>query len=353
MIISLVAFVTSISSAQSGIRVTGNTYVHSNGEFGVHGNLVFDSNGAGTYPGIITTNRNSLNPGAISFGEKGQWQDANDTQHVDGFVKVYTNNPFTFPIGNLGYYKPVSISGGFGTMASYSFDNPLKLASVTDAVSLRAFATENDESFLQISDTEYWDIRGKNEVEITFYWDVNSEIERLSNGDLSTLALVGWNGSSWEVISSSVDNYMIDINDFNGNKSSLVSDTNFGSMTTETIVPDDYDLFTFAAISNSAISTEVEFGSERFEDERIELTVFPNPTINLSELNLDYDVSEVSSDTYMIVLDEVGSILYRQQLANDKGIIKLPFDESTASVYHVGIVSDNGSKVFKPVVVVK
>lgn len=352
LILTLVCTSVSMSLAQSGgALITGNAYIPSFSEIGVHDNLVFRSNGEGTYPGVIITNRDSQNPGAVAFVNNAYWRSANDAQHVDGFVSVYSDQPFTFPIGNTGYYKPVSISGGYGTKAAYYFDNPLKLASVNDLFSLRASTAEEKEMTLHISDKEYWDIRGENETEVTFYWDFNSDIERLTDGDLSNLAVVGWNGTSWEVISSSVDDFMIDINVSSGAKSNLKSDYQIGSITTETLIPNDYEVFAFAGLHNGEFENEVVFGSERFLDERIEMTVFPNPAINLSDVNIDYNISQVKSDAFLHVFDELGEILYSQQLFDSKGIVKLPYQENTSGLYHIGIVTDAGSKVFKPVVV--
>ncbi len=339
-------------SLAQGVFTTGNVYVHNHSEVGIHGELIFSSNGVGTYSGIIVTNRNSQNPGAVAFGKQANWSYANDAQHVDGFVSVYSNNSFTFPIGNLGYYKPISISGGgFGTAAAYYYDNPLKLASVSNLGTLRASSSE-EETTLSVSDSEYWDIRGENATEVTFYWDFNSDIEKLTNGNLSNLTVVGWNGYSWEVISSSVDDFMIDINDSSGSKSTtLKSDNQIGSITTESLVPNDYEVFALAGLNSSGLQNEVVFGSERFLEEKIEMTVFPNPTNNLSDLNIDYDISQIKSNATLHVFDELGEILFSQQLFDKNGIINLPYNQNTSGVYHVGIVTENGSKVFKPVVV--
>ncbi len=337
-------------SAQSGINLTGNGYVHSNSEVGVHGNLIFNNNGAGTYPGIIITNRDSQNPGAIAFGERGSWENANDSQHVDGFVSVYNNSAFTFPIGNLGYYKPVSISGGFGTKASYTFDNPFKLASIGNAVTSRA-AENHSETSVTVSEVEYWDIRGDKETAITLYWDTNSDIELLTNNDLSNLTVVGWNGSSWETLSSSVDQNVLNISQSLSASTGGESNMYSGSITTESIVPNNYEVFTFAAISGDENNGNVKFGSELSNNERIELTLFPNPVNNIADVNIDYNVSEVISDSYLEVFNEVGEVIYRKQLLEDKGFLQLPLNVATSGMYHIGISTESGSKVFKPVVI--
>lgn len=338
-------------SAQSGVNSFGNAYIHSNSEVGMHSNLIFNNNGAGTNPGIIITNRDSQNPGAIAFGERGSWENANDSQHVDGYVRVYNNSAFTFPIGNLGFYKPVSISGGFGTMAAYTFDNPFKLPTIGNAVSSRAAGSQSETS-VTVSEVEYWDIRGDQETEITLYWDTNSEIDQLTNSDLSSLTIVGWNGSSWDIISSSVDENVLNITKSASSKTNNLSDSYNGSITSRAIVPNDYEVFTFAVLAGGENNGDVEFGSELTQNEQIELTLFPNPTYDLSEVNIDYKLTDVVSDVYLEVFNKVGEVLYRTQLKDDKAIFKLPFNESTSGMYHIGISTKNGSKVFKPVVII-
>lgn len=336
-------------SAQSGINCNGNVYVPSNSQIGMHGNLYFNNNGAGTHPGIIVTNRDSQNPGAVAFGERGSWENANDSQHIDGYASVYHNNGFTFPIGNLGYYKPVSISGAYGTMASYTHDNPFKLPTVGNAVTSRAAGSQS-ESSVTVSEVEYWDIRGEQATEITLYWDTNSDIELLTN-DLSTLTIVGWNGSSWEIISSSVDENVLNISKSVSSRSNNLSDTYSGSITSTAIVPNNYEVFTFAVIAGAENNSEVKFGSEFTQDERIDLTLFPNPVNDLSEVNIDYKVTDVVSDVYLEVFNELGEVLYRKQLLEDNAMFKLPLNESTSGMYHIGISTKNGSKVFKPIVI--
>jgi len=147
---------------------------------------------------------------------------------------------------------------------------------------------------------------------------------------------------------------MIDITDHAANRSLGSSDIYSGSITTEEIVPNDYDVFTFAVISSTANEGNIEFGSELNDNERIEMTVFPNPTSDLSLLNVDYDISDVQSDAFLVVYNPIGEIILQQRLLDAKSILQLPsHSESTSGMYHIGIATDKGSKVFKPVVITK
>ncbi len=352
LIVTLSLSIMSFIGAQSGINSFGNTYVHSNSKIGLHGNLVFNNNGAGAYPGLIITNRNSTNPGAVAFGKTAAWENAGDHQHVDGYVQVFSDNAFTFPIGNLGYYKPVSISGGSGTMAAYTFDNPFKLPFIGESLNTRASSSNVDSQELTVSEVEYWDIRGESATAVTLYWDTNSDIEQLANDDLTTLTIVGWKGSSWEIISSSVDENVIDITRSTAESNNSESTVYSGSITSEVIVPDDYDVFTFAAISSSSNDGNVTFGS-KLNDENIELTVFPNPTSDLSEVNIDYDITDISSDAFLVVYNSIGENIYKKALVEDKAIFQLPHSENVSGTYQIGIVTENGSMIYKTVVISK
>ena len=351
--ISIVTLLTMLACAvvAQSVGSFGNTYIHENAEVGLHSKLIFNNNGMGTYPGIIITNRNSQNPGVFSFAKNATWENADDFQHIDGFVKVYGNDAFTFPVGNLGNFKPLSISGASGTMVAYSYDNPVKLPFVNTSTSSRSISVD-DNINVQVTDVEYWDLRGSNETKVTLYWDTNSAIGQLTNEDLTALTIVGWNGSSWKVLSSSVDDNVLSISDSYGSKTSSQSTVNNGSITTdETIVPDDYDVITFGVLTDVLEENgQTEFGSE-LVDENIEFTVFPNPAVDLSNVNIDYNLTDLQSDATLMIFNSVGEIIYKQTILREKSILEIPFRESTSGIYHIGILTEQGSKVFKPVVI--
>jgi len=343
----------SVTSVSAQAVSYGNTYVHTNAVIGIHGELIFNNNGAGTYPGVIVTSRNSLNPGVVAFGDNGTWDNADNEMHVDGYVKVYSDESFTFPIGNLGKFQPITISGAAGTMAAYFNDNVEKLPFINNTVSARS--SEDSKENLQISSEEYWDVRGDKPTKITLHWDHDSYIEQLSNNDLQTLTMVGWNGSSWEVISSSVDLDLVEVSQSVSSYTGEPSSLTIGSITTnDEIIPDDYSVITFGALTDKAIENgSTQFGSELASDETIEFTLFPNPTSNLSNINIDYDITQTKSDANLVVLNSLGEMIYNLQLNSKSAIINLAHDETTSGIYHIGIYTENGSKVFKPVIVAR
>jgi hypothetical protein len=347
----LLFLLAAVGISAQGIGSYGNTYIHQGAEIGLHGKLVFYNNGAGANHGVMMTNRSSINPGVVAFGDNATWESAADDRHIDGYVRAYSNESFTFPIGNLGKFQPITISGATGTTAAYFYDNVAKLPFIDNAVSTRSSAVS--EMNLRVSEEEYWDLRGDKPTKVTLHWDHDSAIEQLSNGELENLAIVGWNGSTWEVLSSSVDQNVVDVTTSIGSFSDDESSFAAGSITTnDEIVPDDYSVITFGALtSEDAESIDTEFGSELASDETIELTLFPNPTTDLGNLNIDYDITQTNSDATLVVLNSQGELIYSLVLKNEKEIINLSHQESTAGMYHIGIYTKNGSKVFKPVVV--
>lgn len=316
--------------AQQGIGTFGNTYIHSNSEIGIHSKLYFNS-GNGENPGIIVTNRNADAPGKVSFMKSDSWENATHDRHVDGYVKIYSDEPFTFPVGNMGHYKPISIDGAAGTSATYVYDDAVNLHNVD--------VLDSNAGIGSVSVTEYWIVDGTSDTRITLHWDESSLINELVDGNLNNLNIVGWNGVQWETIPSSI------VSSINA----LDSDVNFGSIQTdESVVPSDYSVITFGSIID-AQHQENEFGSV-FNQETIEMTVFPNPTLSLGTLNIDYTISGTAEAT-LVVIDGAGQVIYQQQLESQKEIMQLPAIEHSAGNYQVGIITNNNSRSFRTVVV--
>lgn len=328
----------------------GNTYIQSNSAFPVYGELYFGNSDKGQNPGVINTNKGS-NPGVITFFEDASWSNANDFQHINGFVKSFVSESFTFPIGDLGFYRPLVIRGQTsGTSASYFLDNPKKNTSVVTS-ELRSSTAAPE---YLVSDVEYWQIAGDNEVTLTLTYDANSSIEDLTSGDLSQLQIIGWNGDRWELIPSKVDDSQVDISSYIGEFTSTPSTIISGSISTlSPITPNDYQLVTFGVESrNTDTNTDLEFNNTSIvQNEMLELTIFPNPALNLDQLKLDYKTTNVDDGFSIVIYDGLGQVIFQQEMKESKDIYKLPFSESTSGTYYIGIITENGSRLFKPVVV--
>jgi len=330
-------------NAQVRSNSFGNMSIPEDGFISVFADLDFNNGGSGIQPGIISTNRNSK-PGVVNFVNS-NWTNASDFQHVDGYVRTLSDAAFTFPVGDLGFFRPITISGAKGTTVAYYLDNPKKIATTI------ARSSAASKKSVIISTNEYWHITGETATNISLNWDVNSDIAELTEGDLSKLRLVAWNGSGWTVLPSAVNNYLIDMNDSSARSSSIASDIAQGSIsTTSRIVPDQFTYITFG-IEGEDTTDEIAFGNEVFGGEKIEMTVFPNPTFDLSNLRVDYKLSNLVSEADLVIFNAIGELVYRERLTEQKRILSVNHSDNTDGMYQIGIITQNGTKVFKPVVI--
>jgi hypothetical protein len=240
-----------ISTAQSQSASFGNTFVHGGVELSVFGaSHDFQNGGNGALPGIIGTERTAP-MGFFSFVGTANHIGAADNAHVDGYVRTYRTEPFVFPIGDNDKYRPVAVStasSGAPASAAYFGVNP----SVAITSSLKGgnepvlpaggpFSSSSVGSDLStVSTTEFWDVRGSTPAQLTLTWEATSNISDLTVGQLSSLTIVGWDGSQWVVIPSAIDETAL-----LGGSSTLST----GSITTITpLQPNAYSVYTFGGL---------------------------------------------------------------------------------------------------------
>lgn len=279
----------------------GNTFVHNDGESVIFGMHDFDQGTNGILPGIIGTERENLSGeyGILGFSDVSPgWKGIGNDSYVDGYVKKYGPNGFVFPIGDNDKYRPIGISGGDETVAAYFSADPA-LAITNDLFGGNHIVlpqggpfpqSSKQSSIVEISNLEYWDIDGDQSTMITLTWDIFSEIDRITDGDLSRLSIVGWTGTRWEVIPSKIDILYLNRNRstllFNGGISNKVQ----GSLTTLIdIKPDDYLAYTFGSIASGSIGDFVwedlnrngiqEVGEPGIEGVQVDLILNANDSI--------------------------------------------------------------------------
>ena len=235
-------------SAQSG--TFGNSFVFSGTEAAIHSvTHNFSSGGGSPLNGILGTERVSPQ-GYLSFVGISAHLGASDSTHVDGYVKTYMSSAFIFPIGDNGKYRPARVSiaslanpanaAYFGVDPTVAVTSSLKggnepaLPSSTYSSSTKAANVQN------VSTAEYWDINGTQAAQISLTWGPLSGVAAMTGGVLGRLTIVGWNGTQWVEVPSSVDV-----------TSSLggTSTTSEGSITTNAaIVPSSFDVYTLAVV---------------------------------------------------------------------------------------------------------
>ncbi len=239
-------------SSQSGSF--GSTFAASGGEMAIFGQHDFQNGTGKINAGIIATER-VPQIGLFSWAPGSSWINANDNAFVDGYARTYLDGNFTFPIGDNASYRPAAVSAAslanpasaayYGVNASSAITSSVKGGNEPVLPSGGPFPTGSKEADVQIVSTlEYWDIDGSTSAKISLTWNVTSNVSTMTSGILSSLTIVGWDGSKWVKIPSTVDATSII-----GGNSSLTS----GSITTNAVlVPSSYTVYTLAgAVADS------------------------------------------------------------------------------------------------------
>lgn len=258
-ICSLFLLLTISESVAAQSNSGGKMSIRENGFISVFGEHNF-MKGSGVVPaGKIKTARTG-SKGYLNFVTGSSWVGASDENFVDGYVRVYHKEPFIFPIGDNNKFRPVAISGGAKTTAAYYAESPTTRTNELPA--------EDSKTLERISNREYWDIGGSKPVKITFTWDATSNIANITGGSLKNLKVIGWTGEQWKVIDSGTNELeKVVINQLNiQGKPSL----NQGMITTEELIPDDYEFFTLGATTGEAEIRSIEDFNSQF-------TMYPNP----------------------------------------------------------------------------
>jgi gliding motility-associated-like protein/uncharacterized repeat protein (TIGR01451 family) len=226
----------------------GNTFILEGGEFTIHGEHDFQG-----YEGILGSERTGLR-GFMSFETNSSYKNASDKAHLDGYVRTYRSDRFIFPIGDNGKFRPAGVSGASVLLpldaAYYSLDPSEAVLPGTGP-----FSIESKESQIRlVTDQEYWDINGSFGTKITLSWELGSSIEDLTLGQLGSLRIVGWDGSKWVMIPSSVD--VLSILD-------VPSFLDRGSITSsDLLAPNSFEVYTLASIIIDSDGDGVTDGDE-------------------------------------------------------------------------------------------
>ncbi len=131
------------------------------------------------------------NTGLFSIESGSDW--GSPSEYVNGKVKVYGNGTTRVPVGNNAIYAPVSIIHNSDISAQY-FNAPP--SSGTAGNNVDAISTE-----------EYWQLTGQGVL--TLPWNTHSDITTLVNnngGELNALAVVGLEGTVWNLVSDPLTN---------------------------------------------------------------------------------------------------------------------------------------------------
>lgn len=298
--------------------------------FGLHH---FDNEENGFYPGIIYTDRTGQK-GFVNFGRGSSWTGASELQHVDGYVCVYHNEPFTFPIGSDYKFRPAAISGARASDAAYFDMNPVEIVGVSNRL---------DADVKAISTSEYWDINGKNRSHITLTWDEASDIRVLTSGQMSALKILGWKNNRWELIPSKIDKNMLDISAYNAKFNKESSSFEGGSITTLEAIPlNSYDYYTFG-VSSSRISPTAEVVNN--------FSVYPNPYVLGGVSTLAFS-DDSTLDKEISIFSSTEQLVFETTVKGNQKTLLLENVAQVPGVYTIRIKDSDGVSSSKKLIVV-
>ena len=232
------------------IKSYGRTIIENTGDMRVYNDWSFRTLANNTSSGILGTERR-LSKSYISFMPGSSWSGVTDKAYVDGYVRSYLSNKFVFPIGDNNQFKPAAVEKAdinSPTEAAYFAASPNTattspyIGTISEVLPPDGpFPTNKKQNQLyQVSSKEYWDVNGSVLTRLSLSWNDKSDINRLTNGGLKNLTIVGWNGNEWEIIPSKMDAVSI---------FGVSSGINMGSITTnEEINLNAYSVFTLAGL---------------------------------------------------------------------------------------------------------
>lgn len=284
-------------------QVQNNTsiYVSDNANFYVStGNFNF-----GNSPATTQTTKTASTYGVLSFGATAQAFGATNSHHLNGYARTYGTTQAILPVGENSVYAPIGVTPSANTGVDGAY---YRAAASTVGTNMAS-------TISAISAVEYWDIRSANAInnsaKITLTWRSSSDIANLTAGSLNNLVIIGWNGTQWANITSTIDATSI-----------LGTTSTFGegSITTNSIVP--LNLFSAFALGSkveacanlvaSSGITKIWNGTwspsaPTLADPVVINTAYSGGTFSCNSLVLNADVTLTDGQYADIVNDVTGS----------------------------------------------
>jgi gliding motility-associated-like protein len=195
-----------------GLVLETSVNVHNNVNL-ITGDIITEKSGTAVYSNFLD---NSFYIGESSVSK------------IDGYSAMTNKESFMFPVGNEDRLRPLTIeSVAINAMAkcAYFFEDPNSSKTLNVGFSTNKKATE----FISVSDKEFWRLESDVPSKITLTWDNYSNVRALGEY-LNDLKVVGW---------SKTENQWVNL----GN-SAVEGGMGYGSVTSETVVPNEYEIFT-------------------------------------------------------------------------------------------------------------
>ncbi len=157
---------------------------------------------------------------------------------VNGYAAMTNKESFMFPVGDDERLRPLTVSSmATNPMAkcAYFFEDPNNSKSL-DA----AFSTDKKTTrYMSVSDKEFWRLEGDVPSKVTLTWDEYSNITALAEY-ISDLNVMGWSKSANQWV--------------NLGNTGVEGGRSYGSLTSDTFVPNDYEILTIGG-NDDALQT--------------------------------------------------------------------------------------------------
>ena len=161
-----------------------------------------------------------------------------DINMVNGYAAILGKETFTFPVGENGKLRPLTIlSESINDYARSGYFNE-------DPNSPSIFGTsfntdEVAEEFLSVSTQEFWQLEGEISSRVTLTWDDQSAVSLLGEF-ITDIKVVGWSilRKQWE----------------NLGNTDIQGSMEMGSITSDSFIPNDYEIITIGG-NNDLLET--------------------------------------------------------------------------------------------------
>ncbi|MGQ7944624.1 gliding motility-associated C-terminal domain-containing protein [Flavobacterium sp. WC2509] len=176
--------------------IQGQNYIFSGGEMGIFGPVSFGTS-------ISWATARTANPGYYSWTiGSGNYTNADDGHHINGYVKKYGSEPFVFPVGSGTDLRTLSISAPSNPSDVYAVawivGDPTIIGDPTNGNLFHPVTLVSGE-ISAVSTAGQWDwqaVRGTG-AGLTITVSI-PQLFGTGFNDASLLRLVGWNGNAWE-----------------------------------------------------------------------------------------------------------------------------------------------------------
>ncbi|MEZ4811682.1 MAG: gliding motility-associated C-terminal domain-containing protein [Allomuricauda sp.] len=169
----------------------------------------------------------------LDFMDQGFFTGEGDNAKVTGYAAITNRAFFSFPVGDETQLRPLMLDSESETplaVCSYFFEDP----SNPTSFSANFNVNEKTRDIGTVSNREFWIIQSEVPATVAISWNQRSALGLIPNASPESIIVVGWSKANkrWEIIGSS------------GYGGDLVQ----GFVTSETFVPNDYEVITFGTI---------------------------------------------------------------------------------------------------------